>query len=116
VKKLIFVLLFLAIFVVGVSADTLDYTTEPVAVPSQAKEVTTLQPPVQDVDLINFMKSVGFQVLVRVKRLRRTLNWFKFEDGTKLNQDELTRMSDDEKKWYAQGYIVEYGATRRLVD
>ena len=97
------------LFTVMGKANNLDYTDyKPEAVPTQAKEVTTLQPPVNDVDLIDFMASVGFQAVVRVKRLKRTINWFKFEDGTKLSQDKLTQMNDDEKKWYAQGYLVEY--------
>ena len=107
-KILVVIGLVLLLTIIGY-ADNLDYTTRPTAIPAQAKEVTTLQPPVNDVDLINFMKSVGLQVVVRVKRLKRTLNWFKFEDGNKLDQDQLTRLNDDEKKWYAQGYKVEYG-------
>ena len=91
-----------------VFAESLDYTN-PEAIPAQAKEVTTLQPPVQDVDLIEFMESVGLQVVVRIERLKRTPNWFKFEDGNKLNKDQLYRLNDDEKNWYAQGYKVEYG-------
>jgi len=108
-KKFVVILMALLMFTCMAFADSLDYTTKPEAVPAQAREITSLQPPVQDVDLINFMKSVGVQVVVRVKRLKRELNWFKFEDGHKLTQDQLTRLNDDEKEWYAQGYKVEYG-------
>ena len=108
-KKFFIICIAILMFTCIAFADNFDYTTKPEAVPAQAEEITSLQPPVQDVDLINFMKSVGVQVVVRVKRLKRTLNWFKFEDGTKLSEDQLGRLSDEEKEWYAQGYKVEYG-------
>ena len=110
-KKILVICIAILMFTCIASADNLNYVDYvPEAVPAQAEEITSLQPPVQDVDLINFMKSVGVQVVVRVKRFKRTLNWFKFEDGNKLDESELTRLNDDEKEWYAQGYKVEYGA------
>ena len=109
-KKVLIICMAILMFACVAFADNLDYENYvPEAVPAQAEEITSLQPPVQDVDLINFMKSVGVQVVVRVKRLKRTLNWFKFEDGNKLSESQLTRLNDDEKRWYAQGYKVEYG-------
>jgi len=88
------------------NAQDLDYTTKPEAIPAQAEEVTSLQPPVQDVDLINFMKSVGFQAIVRLNQYVRYPTWYKLAEGEKLDKPFL---KDEEKIWYEQGYKVEWG-------
>ena len=90
-------------------AENLDYTNpKPETIPVSTK-VTTPQPPVADVEVLDFVRSVSVQVQVRVKRLKRTINWYKLTDGNRLDEKDLYALNDDEKKWYAQGYKVEYG-------
>lgn len=87
--------------------DTLDYTN-PETIPATA-EVSNPQPPVTDVEILEFVRSCSVQVQIRVKRLRRDINWYKLTDGNRLDEKDLYALNEDEKKWYAQGYKVEYG-------
>lgn len=106
-KKILVICIAILIFTCVGLAEPFDYTTPETYPPSA--EVYTPQPPVKDVEILDFVRSVTVQVVVRIKRFRRALNWFKFEDGNKLDEDKLYLLNDDEKKWYAQGYKVEYG-------
>ena len=90
------------------NAQTLDYTIKPETIPVPT-ELTTPQPPVADVEVLDFVRSCTVQVQVRVKRLKRSLNWYKLTDGNRLKDEDLWRLNEDEKKWYEQGYKVEYG-------
>jgi len=91
------------------NAQNLDYSTEPETIPVPTTEIMTPKPPVQDVEVLDFIRSVSIQVQVRVKRLKRDINWYKLTDGNRLDEKDLYRLNDDERKWYAQGYKVEYG-------
>lgn len=107
--KKIFVICFvlLMLTIVGNTQD-LDYTTNPETIPAQAK-VMQSQPPVQDVEVLDFIQSCSVQVQVRVKRLKRSINWYKLTDGNRLDENDLYNLNENEKKWYAQGYKAEYG-------
>jgi len=106
-KKILIVFTAVLIFTFIGYADV-DYTTKPETIPVPT-EVSTPKPPVQDVEILDFVRSVTVQVQVRVKRLKRTINWYKLTDGNRLDEKDLYTLNDDEKKWYAQGYKVEYG-------
>ena len=77
------------------------------AIPVLANEYST--PPISDKDVINFIEKVGVQVRIPVKQVYRALSFYKFEEGVKLTDDQIKMLSEDEKLWYEQGYIVKYG-------
>ena len=66
-------------------------------------------PPINEKDVINFIEKVGVQVRIPVKQVYRALSFYKFEEGIKLNDEEFKRLSENEKIWYEQGYLVKYG-------
>ena len=109
-KRLLIICIVLMMLLIGVvNADPLDYENyEPETIPPSTV-LSQPQPPVADVEVLDFIRSVSIQVVVRVKKYTRTINWYKLTDGNKLDEKELWRLNDDEKKWYAQGYKVEYG-------
>jgi len=111
-KKILIIFVAILMFTLIGYADV-DYTTEIMPVSS---EIATPQPPVQDVEILDFVQSVSVQVQVRVKRLKRTLNWYKLTDGNRLDEKDLYSLNEDEKKWYAQGYKVEYGKYPSIKD
>lgn len=66
-------------------------------------------PPVDDISVQNFVESVGVQIRIPVVYTYRDLTWYKYDEGVKLPQKEIDKLSDDEKTWYELGYKVEYG-------
>ncbi|PKP62216.1 hypothetical protein CVT91_00055 [Candidatus Atribacteria bacterium HGW-Atribacteria-1] len=66
-------------------------------------------PIVDDVAVQKFIESVGVQIRIPVVITYRTLTWYKYEEGKKLTQKEIDKLSDDERVWYGLGYKVEYG-------
>ena len=66
-------------------------------------------PPIGDKEIIEFLEKVGVQVRIPVKQVYRALSFYKFEEGTKLSDEKYKELSEDEKVWYDQGYIVTYG-------
>ncbi len=77
------------------------------AIPVLATEYPV--PPISEKDVIEFVEKVGVQVRIPVKQVYRSLSFYKFEEGTKLTDEEFKKLSEDEKTWYSQGYIVKYG-------
>ena len=104
-KKILVICIAILMFTCVGNAGSLDYTTKPETVPVPT-EVMQPNPPVSDVEIIDFVRSVSIQVVVRVKNYFRLLNWYKLEEGTKL---EKAWLSDEEKKWYEMGYTYEVG-------
>ncbi len=66
-------------------------------------------PPISEKDVIEFVEKVGVQVRIPVKQVYRALSFYKFEEGAKFTDEEFKALSEDEKSWYNQGYIVKYG-------
>ena len=99
-KKILLICMALLMFACSGHAE-LNYI-EPETIPAST-EITTPQPPVTDVEVLDFIKSCSIQVVVRLKR---SINWYKLTDG---NRENPSGLNDDERKWYAQGYKVEYG-------
>ena len=66
-------------------------------------------PPISEKDIIEFVEKVGVQVRIPVKQVYRALSFYKFEEGSKFTDEEIKALSEDEKIWYEQGYIVKYG-------
>lgn len=66
-------------------------------------------PTVDDKVVQDFIESVGVQVRIPVVWTKRTLTWYKYDEGVKLSQKEIDKLDDDEKGWYKLGYKVEYG-------
>lgn len=66
-------------------------------------------PIVDDLAVQKFVESVGVQIRIPVVMIKRNLTWYKYDDGVKLSQKKIDKLTDDEKIWYAQGYRVEYG-------
>lgn len=66
-------------------------------------------PSVDDISVQNFVESVGVQIRIPVVYTYRDLTWYKYDEGVKLSQKEIDKLSDDEKIWYELGYKVEYG-------
>lgn len=66
-------------------------------------------PPISEKDIIDFIEKVGVQVRIPVYQVYRPLSFYKFEEGVKLNDEEFKKLSEDEKVWYGQGYLVKYG-------
>lgn len=105
--KLLIIFVAVVMFVCVGNAGNLDYTSyEPETMPV-ATELTTPQPPVTDVEILDFVRSCSVQILVRVKRIWRPLYWYKLEEG-RLN-DIPYGLTDEEKVWYEQGYKYEKG-------
>lgn len=77
------------------------------ALPVLANEYPS--PEISEKDVIEFIEKVGVQVRIPVKQVYRALSFYKFEEGIKLTDEEFKRLSEDEKLWYEQGYIVKYG-------
>ena len=65
-------------------------------------------PPIGDKEIIEFLEKVGVQVRIPVKQVYRALSFYKFEEGTRLSDEKYKELSEDEKVWYDQGYIVVY--------
>ena len=91
-KKLLLAILIVCVFAIPVFAVT-DYPT----------------PEVDEIAVQDFVESVGVQIRIPVVITYRTLTWYKYEEGTKLTQEKINLLSDDEKIWYELGYKVEYG-------
>lgn len=66
-------------------------------------------PPISEKDIIEFVGKVGVQVRIPVKQVYRALSFYKFQEGIELTDEEFKNLSEDEKTWYKQGYIVKYG-------
>ena len=66
-------------------------------------------PEVDELEVQNFIESVGIQVRIPVVYTSRDLSWYKYEKGQKLTEKQIDKLNDDEKLWYAMGYKVEYG-------
>lgn len=115
-KRIIIICIALLMLNCTIFAQDLDYTTKPETIPVQEAEAVQSQPPVQDVEILDFVRSCSVQVQVRVKRLKRSINWYKLTDGNRLDEKELYSLNEDEKKWYAQGYKVEYGKYPNIKD
>jgi len=77
------------------------------AIPVLADEYPT--PIVDELEVQKFIESVGVQIRIPCKIVYRNLTWYKFEKGMKLSDIEFNRLSDDEKIWYKDGYLVKYG-------
>ena len=67
------------------------------------------KPQVREKAVIDFIEKVGVQIRIPVVQVWRSLSFYKYEKGQKLDQKVIDDMSDDEKLWYSQGYIVTYG-------
>ena len=65
-------------------------------------------PPIGDKEIIEFLEKVGVQVRIPVKQVYRALSFYKYEEGQKLSDEKYKDLSEDEKVWYDQGYIVVY--------
>ena len=65
-------------------------------------------PEVDELEVQKFVESVGVQIRIPCKIVYRSLTWYKFEEGRKLSDIEFNRLSDDEKIWYEDGYLVKY--------
>jgi hypothetical protein len=87
------------------NAEPLNYA-EPETMPVSA-EVVAPQPPVADVEILDFVRSVSVQVVVRVKKYFRSYTWYELAEGNKPDKPWL---KDEEKKWYEMGYTYEFGA------
>ena len=66
-------------------------------------------PEVDEIAVQNFVESVGVQIRIPIVITYRSLTWYKYDEGIKLTQKEIDKLSDDEKEWYGLGYKVEYG-------
>jgi len=77
------------------------------AIPILADEYPT--PEVDEIQVQNFVESVGVQIRIPIVITYRSLTWYKYEEGVKLTQKEIDRLNDDEEEWYELGYKVEYG-------
>ncbi|MCK4320981.1 trypsin-like peptidase domain-containing protein [candidate division WOR-3 bacterium] len=102
-KKILIIFMLLMLTIVG-SAESLDYTN-PETMPV-TKTMVQSQPPVTDVEVLDFVRSVTVQIIVRVKKYYRPYIWYELAEGNKLNKPWL---KDDEKKWYEMGYTYEFG-------
>ena len=85
-----------------------DEISNPIKQESYPKIEVQPNPPVPDIDTLEFIKSVSVKVLVKVKKYFRALNWYKLEEGT-LKDNMPYGLTEDEKVWYEQGYKVEFG-------
>lgn len=77
------------------------------ALPVLATELAS--PPIIEKELIAYFDKVGFQVRIPVYQVWRDVSFYKYEKGTKLTDKEIDKLTEDEKRWYEQGYIVKYG-------
>ena len=77
------------------------------AIPVLANEYST--PPIGEKNVIDWLAKIGVRVRIPVEQVYRALSFYKFEEGKKLTDEEFNRLTEDEKKWYKQGYIVKYG-------
>jgi len=66
-------------------------------------------PAVDELAVQTFVESVGVQIRIPVVYTYNTLTWYKYEEGKKLTDKEIDKLSDDEKEWYKLGYKVVYG-------
>ena len=66
-------------------------------------------PPISEKDVIDFVEKVGVQVRIPVYQVYRPLSFYKWEEGAKLSDEKFKELNENEKKWYQQGYIVQYG-------
>ena len=60
-------------------------------------------------DIIELIARVGVQVRIPVAWAYRDVSFYKHEKGSKLTQKQIDKFTDDEKRWYTQGYIAQYG-------
>ena len=67
------------------------------------------KPEVSEKDIIEFIEMVGVQVRIPVNQVYRSVSFYKYEQGEKLNDDQIKLMTEDEKLWYSQGYVTKYG-------
>ena len=104
-KRIFIVCIVILMFVCIGNTQDFDYITKPETIPVPT-EVTTPQPPVSDVEVLDFVRSVTVQVVVRFNQYTRYPNWYKLAEGEKLDKPFL---QDEEKEWYEQGYKVEWG-------
>lgn len=77
------------------------------AMPALANEYPS--PEISEKDVIEFIEKVGVQVRIPVKQVYRKLSFYRFEEGQKFTDEEFKELTEDEKIWYEQGYIVKYG-------
>ena len=66
-------------------------------------------PKISEKDVIEFIEMVGVQVRIPVNQVYRSVSFYKFDQGEKLEQKAIDLLNEDEKTWYAQGYVVKYG-------
>jgi len=92
VKKLLVALLMAALFCLPVFAQ------------SQYPE-----PKIPEGDVIKLIELFGVQVRIPVVQAFRSVSFYKYEKGDKLEQKEIDKLNDDEQLWYSQGYVVRYG-------
>lgn len=60
-------------------------------------------------DIIELIARFGVQVRIPVAWVYRDVTFYKYEKGNRLTEKKIDKLNDDEKRWYAQGYIVQYG-------
>lgn len=70
---------------------------------------TQAEDKIPEKDIIELIAKFGVQVRIPVAYVYRSLSFYKYEKGTKLTEKQIDKLNDDEKRWYAQGYIVQYG-------
>ena len=85
-----------------------DEISNPIKQEGYPKIETQPNPPVPDIDTLDFIKSVSIKVIVKANKYYRALNWYKLEEGT-LKDNMPYGLTEDEKVWYEQGYKVEFG-------
>ena len=60
-------------------------------------------------DIIKLIEQFGVQIRIPVVQAFRSVSFYKYEKGSKLSDDDIKLLNEDEKRWYSQGYIVKYG-------
>ena len=60
-------------------------------------------------DIIKLIEQFGVQIRIPVVQAYRSVSFYKYEKGSKLSDDDIKLLNEDEKRWYSQGYIVKYG-------
>jgi len=67
------------------------------------------QAKIPDQDMINLVEQLGCQIRIPLLMVSRSTSFYKFEAGDKLSAKKIELLTDEEKTWYEQGYIVKYG-------
>jgi len=77
------------------------------AIPILANEYPS--PSISDKDTIDWLEKIGVRIEIPVEIIYRDLSFYKLEEGKKLTDEKIKELDENEKLWYEQGYLVEYG-------